>query len=277
MSSHYIENLPINKIIQGDCVNILNTLPNDCIDLVITSPPYDDLRDYKGYKFDVHSLVNILVKKIKMGGVVVWVVGDSVVDGSETGTSFKHAQAFINAGFNLHDTMIYSKNTFAFPSTKEAMRYHQIFEYMYIFSVGKPKTFNPIKDKLNACKRTGGDCKRRKDGSQVRGDRGGIPLNKYGMRGNIWEYTIGGNHTSSYKQASKHPATFPEQLATDHINSWSNPGDLVVDPMCGSGTTCAMAYKLERNYIGIDVSWEYCQLSKDRVEHEKKIKEIEIF
>jgi site-specific DNA-methyltransferase (adenine-specific) len=277
MSSHYIENLPINSIITGDCINVLDTLPNDCIDLVVTSPPYDDLRDYKGYKFDVCQLVNQLVKKMKMGGVVVWIVGDSVVDGSETGTSFRQALYFKEIGFSIHDVMIYAKNTFAFPATEEQKRYHQLFEFAFVFSKGKPKTFNPIKDKLNACKRAGGDCKRQKDGSQVRGERGGIQLNKYGMRGNIWTYEIGGGHTSSDPIAHKHPAIFPEQLAIDHIKSWTNEGDLVLDPMAGSFTTCVAAYKLCRNYIGIDISPEYCEIGKKRLENAKKIKAGEIF
>jgi site-specific DNA-methyltransferase (adenine-specific) len=268
-----------NSIICGDCNKIVDTLEKDSVDLVVTSPPYGELRDYKGYSLDISKLAMQLRCPVKPGGVIVWVVGDETNDGSESGESFKQAQLFMGNGWRLHDTMIYEKNTFAFPSTKESMRYHQQFEYTFIFSKGKPKTFNPIMDKLNVYLRTGGDCKRQKDGSQIRNGcgGGGKPQNKYGMRSNVWKYNIGGGSHSKFKRASEHPATFPDQLVMDHIKSWSNPGDLVLDPMCGSGTTCAMADGLGRNYIGIEIASEYCALTNDRISYGRRIKAGEIF
>jgi len=269
--------IPINQILCGSCNKLLNTIQPESIDLTVTSPPYGNLRDYRGYTLNIDDLSIQLLRITKPGGVVVWVVGDATINGSESCESFKQALLFTQHGWLLHDTMIYNKSSFAFPSTKESMRYHQQFEFMFIFSRGKPKTFNPIMDKINTCKRGGGDCKRQVDGKQIRGNRGGAQLNKYGMRSNIWKYTIGGGHSSSDPIAHEHPAIFPEQLAIDHIKSWSNPGDLVLDPMAGSGSTCVAAYKLERNFIGIDISQEYCGISKQRIENAKKIKAGEIF
>jgi len=271
-----MSDVPVNSIVCGDCHGVVGSWPDSCVDLVITSPPYDFLREYDGYpELNVKDVAQKLYRVVADGEVVVWVVGDSTVDGSETCSSFKQAMAFVDAGWYLHDTMIYEKTSFAFPST--ASRYHQTFEYMFIFSKGKPRTFNPIKDRLNIYRRGGGDCKRQKDGSMKRGNRGGVLLDKYGMRGNVWRYKIGGGHTTSDPIARKHPAAFPERLAMDHINSWSNPGDVVVDIMCGSGTVCACAVRLNRKYVGVEISQEYCDIATKRVGHEIKSKAGRIF
>lgn len=255
--------LKMNKLICNDCTKALLKIPKNSIDLTITSPPYDKLRDYKGYSFPFKRIARLLYTRTKPGGVVVWVVGDSTIKGSETGTSFRQALYFMKIGFNLHDTMIYAKNSFAFPSK---IRYHQTWEFMFVFSKGKPKTFNPIKDRKNKYRKMGGDAKRQKDGTIKKGDRGGLELNEFGQRYNIWKYTTGGGHVSSNRIAHKHPAIFPEQLAIDHVKSWSNPGDTVLDPMMGSGTTCVAAKMLGRNYIGIDLSKEYVAIAKKRLE-----------
>jgi len=256
-------NLPINKIICGDAVEVLFKFPLASIDLVVTSPPYDNLRDYNNYVFNFKGIVLQLKKVLKTGGVIVWVVGDATIKGSETGTSFRQALYFKKLGFNLHDTMIYSKNGFANPSCN---RYHQTFEYMFIFSKGPPKTFNPIKDRKNLNKRRGGFTKRQKNGTMKLQIGKTIFLNEFGQRWNIWQYEIGLGKVSSNKIAHQHPAIFPEKLAIDHILSWSNPGDLILDPMCGSGTTCVAAKQLNRRYIGIDISKEYCNIAKERLE-----------
>ena len=254
--------MKLNRIICGDSVSVLKRFSNDFFDLTVTSPPYDKLRDYQGYSFNFGDIATELYRLTKPGGIVVWVVGDATVDGSETGTSFRQALYFKRRGFNLHDTMIYAKRGFANPST---VRYHQVFEYMFVFSTGKPKTFNPIKDRRNIYSRRGGDAKRQKDGTVKKGNRGGLPLAKFGQRWNIWEYKIGGGNISSSRLVHKHPAAFPEQLATDHILSWSNPGNIILDPMCGSGTTCKVAKDLNRDYLGIDVSQEYCNIARERL------------
>ena len=256
----------INKIHCGNCVEVMKDIPDDSIDLVVTSPPYDNLRDYEGYEFDFKSIGKELYRVIKKGGVVVWVVGDATIDNSETGSSFRQALFFKKIGFNLHDTMIWEKNSFAFPSHT---RYHQTFEYMFIFSKGKPKSFSPISDRENIETRMStGMSGRNTDGSRRVGrkTKEETKLNKYGMRFNIWKYTIGGGHNTKDKCAYTHPAIFPEQLAKDHILSWSNKGDLVLDPMCGSGTTCKMAKKLNRHWIGIDISQDYCDIARERLE-----------
>ncbi len=261
-----------NKIYCGDCLDIMRDMEDDSIDLVITSPPYDNLRDYKGYSFDFEGIAEQLFRVIKQGGVVVWVVGDKTVKGSETGTSFKQALHFKEIGFNLHDTMIYGKNGFAFP---EATRYQPIFEYMFILSKGKPKTFNPLKRKCNYGGIVRREFERQTDGT-VKSEDMRYVLEE-GNYGNIWMYNTGYMHTTKEKEAYVHPAMFPENLAMDHVLSWSNKDDLVLDPFSGSGTTAKQAQRSGRNYIGIDISEKYCQIARDRLAAEEAgltVKEI---
>ena len=267
--------LPINQIICGNCAEIMKSWPDECIDLTVTSPPYDDLRDYEGYTFDFETfetIVKELYRITKPGGVVVWVVGDATINGSETGTSFKQALYAKDIGFNLHDTMIYEKAGFSNPSNN---RYHQVFEYMFIFSKGRPKTFNPLKDRKNKWNGSWGNISnRQKNGILIKKEK--TTCNEYGMRFNIWRYTNGKGFGQKDEISYRHPATFPEQLAADHIISWSNPGDIVLDPMCGSGTTCKMALKLGRRFIGIDIAEEYCEIARKRVEAEKERQKFQI-
>ena len=243
-------------IMLGDCLNIMRQMDDGCIDLTVTSPPYDNLRKYNGYCFDFKNIAKELYRITKDGGVVVWVVGDATIKGSETGTSFKQALFFKQIGFNLHDTMIYEKAQACFGSN---LCYLQSFEYMFVFSKGKPKTINFIRDRKNV--RSGiesmGVSGLSKDGKKS--DRHYKEMKEYGKRKNIWCYGVGGGKTG-------HPAVFPEQLATDHILSWSNPGDVVFDPFMGSGTTAKMAMLNNRKFVGCEVSEKYCEIIKERLD-----------
>jgi len=243
-----------------DNVKYLNTVNDNTFDLTVTSPPYDNLRDYKGYSWDFEALAKELYRTTKVGGVVVWVVGDATIKGSETGTSFKQALYFKEIGFNLHDTMIYQKGGQG--ATGSNLSYWQDFEYMFILSKGKIKTFNPIKDRKNKTKpskKKESQGHRFKDGS-VKPKRI-ITRKEFGRRMNIWTY-----HESGTRE--KHPAVFPEKLATDHILSWSNKNDLIFDPFMGSGTTAKMCEKSNRKWIGCEISEEYCEIIKHRIETE---------
>ena len=257
----------INTIINGDSKNVLQLFPSDTIDLVVTSPPYDNIRDYNGYNFDEKDLdiiVTELYRVIKKGGIVVWIIGDSVHNGSESGTSFKHALKFMEKGFKLHDTMIYKKNTSSFPAKRNGNRYTQIFEYMFVFCKGKIKTAHLICDKPNKWAghtNWGKNTNRLKNG-KLQETTDIKPVPDYSPRNNIWEYNIGKGFNSTDKESHEHPAIFPEKLAEDHIISWSNENDIVLDIFSGSGTTCKMAKKNNRKYIGIEISKEYCELSE---------------
>jgi len=249
----------IDVIHVGDCVDVMTGMPDDFVDLTVTSPPYDNLRIYNGYNFDFEGIAKELFRVTKQGGVVVWVVGDATIKGSETGTSFKQALYFKEIGFNLHDTMIYYRESP--PLTHN--RYEQHFEYMFVFSKGKPKTFNPFKDRKKYIDhRTNKSFRREKDGSYSKGYCKGEETMK--IRGNIWKINTGGGQSTTDKSASKHPAIFPERLAEDHILSWSDEGDTVLDPMCGSGTAPRMAKVNGRHYIGIDTSEEYVEIARKR-------------
>lgn len=245
----------------GDCLELMKKIPDKSIDLVLTSPPYDNLRSYNGYAFDFNNIALEIFRVTKEGGVCVWVVGDATINGSETGTSFKQALFFKECGFNLHDTMIYNKNKVIFP---DPSRYHQCFEYMFVFSKGTPKTINLLSDRKN---KWGGSCGkksfRQKDGSLLKKDI--IALKEYGTRFNIWDITCGYMHTTLDKYAFEHPAMFPESLARDHILSWSKEGDVVLDPMMGSGTTGKMAKMNKRNFIGIEISEKYIKIAQKRI------------
>ena len=254
--------LPINQIICGDCLEVMKGLPDKCIDLTVTSPPYDDLRTYNGFNWDFEGVVKELYRITKDGGVVVWVVGDRVKNGSETLIPFNQALYFKQIGFNIHDTMIYQKNAMPFP---EQTRYIQCFEYMFVMSKGKPKSHNMIKEPTRVANRIKNkkSCQRNKDGTTtpMKYETGKNERNKW----NVWVYEVGYNHTTKDKEAFQHPAMFPEALARDHIISWSNKGDLVLDPFVGSGTTAKMALLNGRNYIGIDISEEYCEIAEQRI------------
>lgn len=252
--------LEVNKIYNMDCVEGLRAMPDNFVDLTVTSPPYDDLRTYNGYTWDFQSVASQLYRVTKDGGVVVWVVNDSTQDGSESGESFRQALYFKEIGFNLHDTMIWNKGSFAYPSTN---RYHQVFEYMFVFSKGKPKTVNLIQDRRNLYVGTRGASGRTKDG--VRNTGTSSVKDEVGKRFNIWTYPIGGGHCTADKIAYQHPAIFPEQLVKDHIISWSNEGDVILDPFMGSGTTAKMAVLTGRDFIGFETSSYYCQISDERV------------
>lgn len=247
----------INTIIHGDCLEVMKTLEENSIDLTVTSPPYDNLRTYNGYTFDFEGIARELYRVTKDGGVVVWVVGDATIKGSETGTSFKQALFFKEIGFNLHDTMIWNKQCFSAVGALQN-RYAPVFEYMFVFTKGKIKTFNPIKDRktIHGGKKVNGTV-RNKDGSMKPFSKEVI-INEFGQRFNIWEQ-------SPQRQTGGHPAPFPEKLAEDHILSWSNEGDTVLDPMAGSGTTLKMAKKNNRNYIGIEISQEYIDIINKRL------------
>ena len=247
-----------------DCIKGMKLLNDNSVDLTVTSPPYDTLRKYNGYSFDFENTAKELYRITKDGGVVVWIVNDKTDKGSETLTSFKQALYFKELGFNVHDTMIYAKNN-VYAHDPRNKRYKQCFEYMFIFSKGKPNTYNEIKDRPNkhAGKTLTGTKGRTKDG--IKRELKPIVMGDFQARFNIWEYTTGGS-VSKDKIAFKHPAIFPEKLAEDHIISWSNEGDIILDCFMGSGTTAKMALLNNRNYIGFESSGEYCDLANKRIE-----------
>lgn len=249
--------MELNRIYNMDCVEGLRLMPDDFVDLTVTSPPYDDLRKYNGFEWDFENTAKELYRVTKDGGVVVWIVGDSTKNGSETGTSFKQALYFKEIGFNLHDTMIYQKQNYV-PLTHK--RYEQEFEYMFVFSKGKPKTFNPI---MIPCKYAGtetwGSVSFHKTNDSGLVSCGKKKINDFKQHGNIFCYQTGKT------KGIKHPAPFPEQLAKDHIISWCNQGDVVLDCFMGSGTTAKMAKLNNRKYIGFEISKEYCEIAEQRL------------
>ena len=245
------------KMIHGDCLEAMKTMMEDeCIDLTVTSPPYDNLRTYNGYTFDFEGIAKELFRITKKGGVVVWVVGDATIKGSETGTSFKQALYFKEIGFNLHDTMIWHKpNCFNFGSNN---CYRNSFEYMFIFSKGTPNSINLIKD--HKTKSSGKILQgARKHSNGIRDKVPDFVVGDFKKRDNVWGINVKSENNG-------HPAIFPEKIAEDHILSWSNEGDTVFDPFTGSGTTGKMALLNNRHFIGCEISKEYCDIAVKRIE-----------
>ena len=255
-----LENMFKNKIFNENCLNTMKRMPDNFIDLTVTSPPYDNLRDYKGYCFDFENVAKELFRVTKQGGVVVWVVNDSKVKGSKTLTSFKQALYFKEIGFNVHDVMFWKKSTFNAPKPNV---YHNVIEYIFVLSKGNPKTFNPIIDRKNI---HSGRCVnptiRYSDGRTEK--RSTKTINEFGKRFNLWEIS----EVKNNKEKS-HPAPFPEALANDLIISWSNENDLVYDCFAGSGTTAKMSILNKRNYIGSEISKEYCDIIEQRLNQTK--------
>ena len=256
--------MEVNKIYNEDCRETMSRMPDNFIDLTVTSPPYDNLRTYNDgidnswNKSVWRPIIKELFRVTKEGGVVVWVVGDATINGSETGTSFRQALYAMECGFNLHDTMIYVKKQIAFPSST---RYHQCFEYMFVFSKKKPKSINLILDRKNiSADRMGKVNSRLPNGDINKGDKNILRRN-YSERLNWWVI-----YNQERGIENNHPAVFPESLVKDHIRSWSNEGDLVYDPFMGSGTTAKMAHLLKRKWIGSEISEEYVELSYKRLQ-----------
>ena len=225
-------------------------LPRESIDLVVTSPPYDDLRTYGGHSWDFYGVAWNLARVLKHGGVIVWVVGDVTKDGSETGSSIEQALHFKRLGLNLHDTMVYQQTGTGAKGSNLA--YWQEWEYMFVFSKGKPKTVNRL-------------TYERKYTHVVSGERGGVgckgdirkrPVRDYSIRSNVWKITG--------DKLNEHPAAFPYKMAADHIESWSNPDDIILDPFMGSGTTAKAAHELGRHYIGFEINPDYVEICQRR-------------
>ncbi len=249
-----------NEIYNFDCVEFMKSMDENYVDLTVTSPPYDNLRNYNGYYFDFESIAKGLYKVTKKGGIVVWVIGDKITNGNRTLTSFKHAIFFQECGFNVHDVMIYKKKNTPFMRSNG---YTNCYEFMFVFSKGSPNTFTALTEKTArqgfemVVHNKGADAVNKKVLKQLKAEK---------TKTNIWEYAVGLGGSTNDKEAFKHPAIFPEKLAEDHIISWSKEGDIVFDPMCGSGTTLKMAKKHNRIYIGCDISAEYVDLAKKRLE-----------
>ena len=249
------------RLILGDCRDVLPTLGK--VDAVVTSPPYDDLREY-GKTFDgldCRDVISLLPNALKDGGVVMWNVADATKNGTETGSSFRQALHAMDCGFNLHDTMVYLRDNVSFP---EEVRYFSGFEFMFIFSKGPPKTFNPLKDRPNKWFGTVMyGTNRQPDGSTKPMSGKGKVIKSHGMRFNYWMMTNNGRDTG-------HPAPMPYQMAHDHILSWSNPSDVILDPFCGGGTTGIAAAKTGRDFIGIELEPEFFDIACKRIEEAQR-------
>jgi len=254
-----------NEIYTGECSEMMAVLPDGCIDLTVTSPPYDNLRSYNGFVFDYTAVLSQLYRVTKPGGVVVWVVADGTdKNGSRTMTSFEQALYAKSCGFNLHQRLFYEGGG----PPPDPTRYEETIEEMFVFSKGSPKSINLIMDKKNAWSGNNGFGRKTiREADNSLGERKRKPVNEYGKRTSVWRYSSGYGYSSKDSIAHEHPAIFPEALARDHILSWSNPGDLVLDPFMGSGTTAKMAMQNGRDYLGFDISAEYVGLAKKRVSY----------
>jgi DNA modification methylase len=247
----------INRVIEGDNCEVMRQWPNECVDLVVTSPPYDDLRTYGGHDWDFYGVAWNLKRLLKPGGVIVWNVGDATVNGSETGTSMRQALHFQSIGLNLHDTMVWSKPN---PRPTQSTRYETAWEYVFVLSKGKPRAINLLREPSKCAggvrtkhRAVGGGAEDNEEGSYKHAETKILK--------NVWEIPLGAD-------GAGHPAAFPETLAKNHVLSWSNKGDLVLDPFAGSGTTLKAAKELGRKFVGIEVNHEYVEICNRRIAQE---------
>lgn len=260
--SPYYDKDGVSLFLGDNCETMLR-MPAESVDLVVTSPPYDDLRTYGGHSWDFYGVAWNLKRLLKPGGVIVWVVADKTVEGDESGSSWEQARHFCSLGLRLNDTMIWQKDGFMQP-TKDVPRYYQTFEFMFVFSNGKP-TFNAICDVRNTHTEVRVFTEGNAANSSFKGVAGTITPREYRKRENVWKCGVGFNKSTKDAVAYDHPAIFPEALARDHILSWSNEGDTVLDPFSGSGTTIKMARETGRRGIGIEINEEYCQIAVERL------------
>jgi site-specific DNA-methyltransferase (adenine-specific) len=266
MHMHEIDPQFVNNVIHGDCVEGMARLPSECIPLTVTSPPYDHLRHYGGQVFDLDKFRDVADQLFRItmpGGVVVWVVQNQIVDGGESAEGFRQCLHFRELGFRLHNTIIMARNGRRSPST---VRYVPSPEYAFVLSKGRPRAINLIQDRPNS---TAGERLKQ----SIRFPDGSLVTRTYetkftpdlGQRGTVWVYDAGYHKTTKDQFAFEHPALMPEAMARDLIWSWSRPGDLVFDPMCGAGTTCKMAVLLGRHFLGLEIVARYCDIARERV------------
>ncbi|MDA0768480.1 MAG: site-specific DNA-methyltransferase [Verrucomicrobia bacterium] len=255
----------LDRVICGDNCETLAAMPAESVDLVVTSPPYDDLRTYGGHSWDFDGVARELTRVLKPGGVIVWVVNDATVNGSETGTSMKQALGFMDSGLRLHDTMIWEKVNVVPSVAVMQSRYEQCWEYMFVLSKGKPKTCNHIREP-----KTYMDTRKTHQGHRkANGEFGELKVSQRTDKilRNLWRIKTGGGHAGD-ATCHDHPAVFPERLAKDHVATWSNPGDVVLDPFAGSGTTLKAAKELGRRFVGIEINPEYVEICHRRIAQE---------
>lgn len=249
----------LNVVHCCDALTLLRGLSAKSVKLILTSPPYDDLRTYGGnWSFPFEAIAQESYRVLADGGVLVWVVNDSSAGGGESLSSFEQALYFKSIGF-LVETMIWQKQS---GIGEFYGRYEPVFEFMFRLSKGEPKTFNPI---MTPTSQPG-----HKNGGGFRNETGWVKgeatVTKEQKRlSNIWYIPVGGGMTATDDSAGKHPAMFPEELARRHIMTWTNPGDVVLDYFAGSGTTLKMARNLNRPYIGCDINADYVALAKRRL------------
>jgi site-specific DNA-methyltransferase (adenine-specific) len=267
--NQFLEGDVLNKVFNESCLDTLSKLPDNYIDLVVTSPPYSNMRHYHGNnKFEFEKIAVELTRVLKGGGVLVWIIGDATIKGAETGTAFRQALFFMDfCGLRLHDTMIFQKNTTTYPAKVDGRRYSQNFEFMLILSKGRPKTVHLICDKKNKWEgytNFGTKTDRNKSDELIINAKL-KPIPSFSPRNNVWSYVTGKGFSGNDNIAYKHPAIFPEALAGDLIVSFSNENDIVYDCFSGSGTTLKMAKKLKRRFIGSEVVKDYCSIIEERL------------
>jgi site-specific DNA-methyltransferase (adenine-specific) len=264
MTEMRIGDVELNKVYQQDCIVGMRKIPDGAIDLVVTSPPYDNLRDYNGYSVDLNETGKNIYRILKDGGVAVMVIQDQTKNFGKSLTSFRTIVDWCdNVGFKLFECVIYRKN-----GTEGAWwknRFRVDHEYMPIFLKGeKPQYFN--KDSLKVKSKHGGKIMTGFANRKTNGETGKSitkAINEMKCRGTVWDYLMAGDKDPVKR---KHPAPFPDKIPFDFINCFCPPNGIVLDPFVGSGSTVVGAKKLNRSFIGFDISEEYCNLTRKRLD-----------
>lgn len=247
----------------ADAIEHASTLASDSVDLVLFSPPYDGVRDYRGnWTLDLPALGSELLRVVKDGGFAVMVIADGTKNQRKSMTTFRTAVAWEDAGWSLFESVIYSRD--GRPGAWWATRFRVDHEHILMFYKGKrprPVTHHDglrVPSKHAGKKWTG--TQRLTDGTLVK-TSATVAADK--CRGTIWHYAT--SNSEGNRTKAKHPATFPDALARDVILALSAPGDVVYDPMMGSGTSVVIAAQEGRRWLGNDFFAEYVEIAQQRL------------
>lgn len=266
----------MDRLYIGDCVDIIKKVADESVDMVVTSPSYDDLRAYKGhYKIDLSTLGREIFRVLKDGGIYAMVIQDQTKDGGKSLTSFRTAIDHCdNIGFKLFETCIYKK--LGAEGAWWSKRFRVDHEYIHIFLKGKrPQYFDkePIKiPSKHAGKSMTGCATRKTDGTTHKSKN--VVINPTKCPGTIWDVANGGDKNPLKR---RHPAVFPDKIPYNLMQVFCPEGGLVLDPMCGSGTTLVQSKKLGRHFIGIDMEEEYVLLSRQRLQEECRCDQLTLY
>jgi DNA modification methylase len=263
----------LNKIIHGDCLDVLGNLPDNCIDLIVTSPPYADSRKklYHGVSPDEYvrwlaPRVEEFFRILKPTGTLILNIKEKVVDGERHTYVIDLILKMREQGWLWTEEFIWHKKN-SFPG-KWPNRFRDAWERCLQFN--KRKKFKMYQNtvKVPIGEWANYRLKNLSDNDNIRIDsnsKSGFGRRVANWAGKRKVYPTNVLHIATECANRSHSATFPIGLPTWFIKLFTKKGDIVLDPFVGSGTTAVICKKLGRKYIGIDIKKQFCKLAKKNI------------